>query len=342
LRRGLEAALIFLLLAPLILPSCSREEGNGPRIGVCVADRGSREFELIRRGMEEAAREMGAELIWRDMTPRWRREGESSVTAERRIVEELLRKGIDALIWTPPTDDPDKEFLVLKRARDEGVPVVALDRLPRRMKASIFIRPNYVAMGEMAAEFAVERALRDRESANFIVLEEPPGDRNLREVVMGIYNVLDGCPQVTVLAGPRPKSYEEAAGIVNALLTRYAGNVQAIVACRSDLAAGAAEALKAYRLEDRAVTVGVGAMRIGIERILKGEHDAEIDPMHEERGKLAFEAAVKLAKGEEIKPDDLIDNFGVEAPVKYGPARVITPQNVRLFFKIYPELWGTR
>lgn len=334
--RGLEAALILFLLT-LFLSSCSREK-NALRIGVCVADQEEGGLELMREEMEEAARKIGVKLIWRD-TLRWRREGESSVMAERRIVRELLREGVKALVWKPPTDDLDKEFLVLRWARDKGVPVVALDRLPRRMKAALFVRPNYLGMGEMAARFALQRALRGRESANFIVLEEPPGDRNLREVVMGIYNVLDESPRVVVLARPRPKGMREAAGVVNALLTKYAGNVQAIVACRSDLAAGAVEALKAYRLEGKTVTVGVGAMRIGIERVLREEHDAEVDPMPGERAKLALEMAVELAKGEEVEPDDLIDNLGVKVPVKYGPARIITRRNVTLFFKIYPELW---
>ncbi|HID56217.1 TPA: sugar ABC transporter substrate-binding protein [Candidatus Poribacteria bacterium] len=329
--------LITLFISALILfPGCS-ERKKGIRIGVCVADGRKAAYTEIRRGMVEEAKRLKVDLIWKDVSRR--KKNESTVAAERRFIYEMFGEGIDALVWNPVTPDPKFDYVIIRKARQRKVPIVSLDGYPRRLRVSLLVEPNYVEMGRMAAKAAVERTLRYRERANFIVIEEPPKDENLRKVTLGIYDVLDGYQGVNLLAGIHVESPFRALGLINALLTRYADNVQAIISCNTDVMPGVMEALRAHGLLDKTVTVSVGAGRKTIRYLLAGEHDIEIDPMHRERGKLALKMALKLVKGERIDPDDMIDNLGVKLPVKYGPARALDRRRAYLLREVYPDLW---
>jgi len=327
---------IFPLILILTLLGCSTER-EGIRIGVCVADGGKVAYMEIKRGMMEEASRLNVELIWRDVS--LRRKGESTVVAERRFIYEMFDKGIDALVWNPVTPDPKFDYVIVKKAVQENVPIVSLDEYPRRLKVSLLVEPNYVEMGRMAAGIAAEKTLRDRKRANFIVIEEPRGNENLRRVTLGIYDVLDGYQGANLLAGVHAETPFRALGLINALLTRYADNVQAIISCNTNVMPGVIEALRAHGLLDKTITVSVGAGRKTIVHLLKGEHDFEIDPMHRERGKLALRMALKLVKGERIESDGIIDNLGIKLPVKYGPARVLDRKRAYLLKEAYPDLW---
>ena len=327
---------IFPLVLILTLLGCSTER-EGIRIGVCVADGGRTAYREIKRGMMEETSRLNVELIWRDVS--LRRKGESTVAAERRFIYEMFGKGIDALVWNPVTLDPKFDYVIVKKAVRENVPIVSLDEYPRRLKVSLLVEPNYIEMGKMAARIAAEKALRDRKRANFIVIEEPRGNENLRRVTLGIYDVLDGYQGANLLAGVHAETPFRALGLINALLTRYADNVQAVISCNTDVMPGVIEALRAHGLLDRTITVSVGAGKETIKYLQRGEHDVEIDPMHRERGKLTLRMALKLINGEKINPDGVIDNLGVKFPVKYGPARVIDQRRVYLLKEVYPDLW---
>ncbi len=328
--------LMIILLIPTLIPGCSTER-EGIRIGVCVADGGKVAYMEIKRGMMKEAERLNVKLIWRDVSRRER--NESTVAAERRFIYEMLEEGIDALVWNPVTPDPKFDYVIVRKAGQRSVPIVSLDRYPRRLKVSLLVEPNYIEMGKMAARIAAEKTLKDRERANFIVIEEPPGDENLRKVTLGIYDILDEYRGVNLLAGVHAESSFRALGLINALLTRYADNVQAVISCNTDVMPGVIEALRAHGLLDRTITVSVGAGKETIRYLQRGEHDFEIDPIHRERGKLALRMALKLINGEKINPDGVIDNLGVKFPVKYGPARVIDRRRVYLLKEAYPDLW---
>lgn len=328
-------ALTLVMMLAAFLSGCSEEQRI--RIGVCVADGRKTAYAEIKRGMTEEAKRLKVKLIWRDASRR--RKNESTVGAERRFIGDMLEEGIDALIWNPATDNPKFAYLIVRRAEEKGVPIVALDGYPKRLKISLLVEPDYVEMGRMAARFAVKKVLEDREKANFIVLEEPFGNERLRRVTLGIYEVLDGYPAVNLLSRIRVRTPAQALGVINALLTRYAGNVQAIVACNDEVIPGTIEALRAHNLLDKTVTVGVGAKRMAIKYLLAEEHDAEIDPMHRERGKLALKMALELAEGRRIAPDEVVEDLGIKLPVKYGPARVLDRRRVYLMREVYPDLW---
>jgi len=308
----------------------------------------------MKQAFSEKSKEYGIRIIFRESLEK--RTGRPTVFKESEQIRNLLRYKIDALILHAV--DVNESASMIKKVRNKGIPVVTLDKLPRKIHLDWHVKIRLRELGRRAAESAIEVLQiwypMGNRKWNVVVLEGVPGNRVLREIVVGIYEILDQYQDDTqIVASPQLESSDSAFESVNAILERYAGNVQTIIGCSSELAEGAARAVRAHGLtyepnierggfenaERGIVTVGVGASEAACKLILDGEHVIEIDRMPYERAVLALDTALGILQKQNLKADATIDNGRMKVKVKLGQIRRITRYNVHLMKKMWPELF---
>jgi len=309
----------------------------------------------MKQAFKNKSKEYNTRVIFRESLDK--KTGKPSVAKEAEQIRNLLKYKIDALILH--TADVKQSASIIKKVRNRNIPVVTIDRLPRNVRLDCHIKMRSRELGRRAAESAIEvlkiwYPLENGGKWNVIVLEGGATNRVLREIVVGIYEILDQYQdEIQIVASPRLASADSAFESVGAILERYAGNVQAIIACTSELAEGAARAVSIRGLtykpditkggfeaaERGIVTVGVGANKDACELILNDKHVIEIDRMPYERAVLALDTALQILRGEELKVDGAIHNGKMYVKVKYGRVRNITRYNILLMARMWPELF---
>ncbi len=94
------------------------EKAGGYKIGLVVKNLGNPFFEAVNRGAQEAAQELGDEVIF---------QGPATPTAEGQIeiIDALIAQRVDAIAIT--ANDPEALVPVGKKAMDAGIKVVTFD-----------------------------------------------------------------------------------------------------------------------------------------------------------------------------------------------------------------------
>ena len=316
-------------------------------------------FTLFRQGMLDAAEEQNIKLIWHSVKEPppgwWQRQwyrvhgwppSITPLNREKAFVIRTLRDRVSALVVQPVSVDKFDD--VIRRAQLARVPLITMETLPYNRRVAGHTQLNAIGQGAMAAQFAVDE-IGGR--GNIILVAGPTGNTELHRTVLGMYQVLDQyADSIRVFERAAAKlEADEAFVIVSDLLTRYAGNVQAVIACEPRLSEGSIRGVRAHGLEDRIVTVGVGAGREACAALLStasqagAVHDMEVDPMPYEWGKQLMESVSELIYGgttQVLPHNEMRSNGDVDVPVFYAPARTITPRNVGLMESMWPDIFA--
>ena len=336
-------AIFLALLSALLLTIGCRSGGDSDavRVGVRMPTSATPIARVMRLAIEQAARENGIDLAWRDGDDR---DPLIPPAEKERIdaIELLVDEAVDVLIYS--ADDPGAAAEILRRAREARVPVVALDAIPRGFAVDAFVTTDDVRAGEEAARAALDAIAklgrRNVEGQiNALVVEGSFERESDRDVATGFYNVLDADPTVRVVGRAPASNPTEAFRFVSRELNNYAGNVQLLLIAATDYVSGAILAARTHGFAGWLVSASVGAGEEACRLILEGVHDFEVDTMPAQRAVLALAVARRLALGEPLTPDGLYRNGRVEVPVFYGPRRIISKENVSVMSELWPQLY---
>ena len=119
-----------------------RSDRASASVGLIVDDVANPFFSAVHRGLEDVARSRGV-LIFAGSS-------DDRAGQERELASSFSSHGVDGLVIVPAGDD----HRYLERERDAGVPVVFLDRPPRRFVADTVLSDNAGGM-RAAAEHLV-------------------------------------------------------------------------------------------------------------------------------------------------------------------------------------------
>jgi len=306
----------------LLVAGCGDDEAK-IRVGVSISGIAHPDFALIEQALNENSDKYGARIVYNE-------EG----------LTKLLEEGIDVLILNN-SDTRDLESDVRETHR-KGIPIVMLDCLPpENLHVEAYITVNQFDAGKMAADYVVRKI---DGAGKVIVLEGPGDDETSRQITLGIYSILEKHESIKVVTDERHPGWDKelAADTVRSTLKKYAGNVQAVIAGSSQLAMGAAQAVREYGLADRITTAGIGADLEACKAIIAGAHDAEVDRMPYGRSVEALNLAIAVAKDEEFEYHEEMGEADPKIKVRYGPLRLITERNVSAMKSVWPELDSAR
>ena len=225
-------------------------------------------------------------------------DAQGSPTKQLTDVENLISQGANVLIILAM--DSEAILPAVKKAGDEGIPVIAYDR-EIESPAALYLTFDNVGVGRLMAK-AIEAA---KPAGNYAFIKGDKGDPNADFLFSGITEVLK--PAMT--AGKIKnvgESYSDGWKPDNAqknmeqILTKNNNKVDAVVCENDGMAGGVVAALTAQGLAGVVPVSGQDGDHAAINRIALGTQTVSIWKDSRDLGKLAGESAVALASGKKM------------------------------------------
>ncbi|SDO03489.1 D-xylose ABC transporter substrate-binding protein [Alkalicoccus daliensis] len=307
---------LFFSAALVALTACGQDLENnneasgengeeGLTIGLAVADLTLERWQNDRDIFVETAEEHGAEVLVQSA------DGDEAEQSSQ--VENMLTQGIDVLVIIP--HNSDSISAVAQQAVDEGIPVIAYDRLINNAEIDAYISFDNIRVGEMQAEYLVDQV----PEGNYYLIGGAPTDNNAYMFREGQMNILDplvesGDIEIVGDQWADDWSASEALTIMENALTANNNEIDAVVASNDNTAGGAIQALEAENMAGDVAISGQDADLAGTQRVVQGTQSMTVyKPIHLIASEAA-ELAVSLGNGEDVDFDDTIENEVGEIP----------------------------
>lgn len=214
-------------------------------------------------------------------------------------VEGMLTEGIGVMVLDAV--DAEGAGTMVQMAHDQGVPVVAYDRLAEG-GVDYYVSFDNVRVGEVQAEALVE-ALEEEaviDDGVVVAMHGSPTDPNAASFKEGAMSVLEGNVELGQEYDTPEWSPDEAQSQMDGAITALgAEEIVGVYAANDGLGGGAIAALQSAGIDDLPPVTGQDAELAGIQRIIAGEQYMTVYKAIHPEARTAAEMAVALATGEE-------------------------------------------
>ncbi len=227
-------------------------------------------------------------------------DAQSSSAKQLSDIESLIAKGVDALIVLG--QDTKAVIPAVQGAVDEGIPVVAYDRLIEDSRA-FYLTFDNVEVGRMQAR-AVFKA---KPKGRYVMIKGSPTDPNADFLRGGQQEIIDAAVKrgdIKIVGEAYTDGWLPANAQRNMeqILTETNNGVDAVVASNDGTAGGVVAALTAQGMQGIPVS-GQDGDHAALNRVAAGTQTVSVWKDARELGKAAGEIAVALAKG--TKPEKI-------------------------------------
>jgi D-xylose transport system substrate-binding protein len=312
--RARAAALVLAtLFAAGALPVRARAADGPISVGVSWSHFQEERWKIDEASLVARLRELGARYLSAD--------AQSSAEKQLADLENLVTRGADVLVVV--AHDPDTLGPALASARAAGIPVVAYDRLID-MPGVFYLSFDNRRVGQIQAEAILKVVPRGR----YAFIKGSPQDPNTEFVHAGQLDVLrpaiaDGRVEVVgdqYVDGWLP---DVAQRVMEQILTRNGGRVDAVVCSNDGMAGGVAAALAAAGLSGVPVS-GQDGDRAALNRIALGRQTVSVWKDSRLLGRAGAEVSVALARG--TAPEHIVAAEMFTTPKGHRiPAVLMTP-----------------
>ena len=257
-----------------------------PTVGVSWSNFQEERWKTDEAAIKAALEAGGAEYISSD--------AQSSSAKQLSDIESLIAQGVDALIIL--AQDSQAIGPAVQAAADEGIPVIAYDRLIEDDRA-FYLTFDNVEVGRMQARAVFEAMPK----GNYVMIKGSPTDPNADFLRGGQQEIIQGAVDSgdIVIVG---EAYTDGWLPANAqrnmeqILTANENNVDAVVASNDGTAGGVVAALTAQGMDGIPVS-GQDGDHAALNRVAKGTQTVSVWKDARELGKAAGEIAVALSSG---------------------------------------------
>ncbi len=210
-------------------------------------------------------------------------------------VENLIAQGADVVIIL--AQNTQAILPAVQSATDQGIPVIAYDRLIEDAN-TFYVSFDNVLVGQLMAEVIFDLV----PTGNYIILKGNGSDANSDFLREGIGSVIDAAVEagdITIVAEDYTDNWDPglAQTQVDQWLTQANDDVQAIVSENDGMATGAAAALDARGLLGTVALSGQDADVAALNRVALGTQSVSVWKDARALGEAAGNAAVQLAGG---------------------------------------------
>lgn len=254
------------------------------------------------------AEKLGAEVIVQSADGDERRQNEQ--------VENMITQGVDVLVVIPK--DSVAAAQIVQAAHAEGIKVLAYDRLIRESEPDLYISFDNEQVGYLQAEYL----LRQKPNGDYFLLGGAPTDNNAQLLRKGQRRALQeaiDAGDIRLVADGKHWAVNwdarDALKKTEQVLTQTNNRIDAVVASNDGTAGGVIQALEGQNLAGKVLVSGQDAELSACQRIVKGTQTMTVyKPIHLIATKAA-QAAVALAKGEQIaEATQTVNNGKVDVP----------------------------
>ena len=311
---------IALLFGIILIAGCSRT--NEVKIGFSVGP----DHERWERDIDHfSSRILNAGAILHVAR------AENSHQRQVEQVRELLKKNIDVLVIVPV--DSRRASGIVSLAHQNGVRVIAYDRIINDCDLDFYISFDNMRVGEMQAEYIA----RIRLEGKYALLGGDPGDNNSILLRLGHMNILQPLVEsrrisVVIDEYINDWSGEEAYRIIDEYLEANPGGLDAIVASNDHIAEGAFRAIQKHNPPNKILLSGQDAEASACKRIMDGSQTMTVYKYIETLATVSATTALSLAKGEPVMNTQLSINNGqfMVPAILLSSMVAVHPENLRM------------
>ena len=307
-------ALVMVLVAALVIGACGGDEeetaggggggGGGEeqaqgKVGVILPDAASsaRWETADRKFLTQAFEEAGVEHDIQNAN------GDKAKFAT--IADQMINGGATVLMIT--NLDSPSAATVIKKATDQGIPVIDYDRLTLGGNAAYYVSFNNVAVGEEIGKGLV-KCMQDNgdDSGPVALLNGSPTDNNATLFKQGYEKVIrDAGYEIAADQSVPDWDNTKAGTIFEQMYTKNNGNFVGVAAANDGLGGAVAAVLKRNGDTDEVPTTGQDATVEGLQRVLTGSQCMTVYKAIQKEAAAAADLAVALAKGDKAGADKL-------------------------------------
>jgi inositol transport system substrate-binding protein len=303
----------LLSVAAVMLSLSAAVSAQDLKIGVAMATYDDNFLTLLRTSIKKHAEDVGVNAQIED--------GKNEVGTQFNQIQNFIASGVDAIVISPV--DTDATVSISDAAEAANIPLVYVNRQPINID---FLPDNqaFVASNEVDSG-----TLQTKEVCRIL------GGKGKVLVLMGALTDQTGIQRTKdihdVIATPECSGMEVVAE-ESGLWQRFKGNnimtnwlsagieFDAVIANNDEMAIGAIQALKASGINmDDVVVAGVDATADALAAMEAGDLDVTVFQDAGAQGRGALDAAISLAKGEEVEQKVWV------------PFQLVTPANYKEF-----------
>jgi D-xylose transport system substrate-binding protein len=248
--------------------------------------------------------------------------------------EAALTQGAEVLVVD--AEDSKSAAAIVEKAKAQGVPVVAYDRLIENSDVAAYVSFNNEKVGELQAETLAGKLKEDgAASGPIIMINGDPADPNAALFKAGAHKGFEAAGVKVAKEYDTPGWSAEAAQreAQQAITALGSNGFAAIYAANDETGGGAIAAMKGAGIkpEEKPVT-GQDSTVAGLQRILTGEQFMTIYKEIEPEAQISAEIALALAEGEEVPQEKIteeVNNGKVEVPSVLLKPIAVTKENVK-------------
>lgn len=227
---------------------------------------------------------------------------------EIKAVRGFIAQGVDAIILAPIVETGWEP--VLREAKRAKIPVVLVDRGIKVSDDSLYstlIASDFIAEGRMAGEWLAKKM---DGKANIIELQGTPGAAPAIDRKKGFEEGIASSPGMKIIAS-QSGDFRRSGGkeVMEALLKKYGGEVNAVYAHNDDMALGAIQAIEeAGKTPGKdIVVVSVDGVKSAFEAIVahKSNCTVECSPL---LGPMAFDAVGSALAGKKLPKRTVVND----------------------------------
>lgn len=296
-----------LVLALSSMPSFAKTV----KIGMAIDDLRLERWQKDRDIFVKKADELGAEVFVQSAN--------GNEQTQMSQIENMISRGVDVLVIIPYNGKVLTN--VIKEAKEEGIKVLAYDRLISNADIDFYISFDNEKVGEIQAQ----AMLKQKPKGNYFLMGGAPTDNNAKLFRKGQMNILQpkiDSGDIKIVGDQWVDSWlaENALKIMENALTANENKIDAVVASNDATAGGAIQALDAQGLAGKVAISGQDADLAAVRRIVDGTQTMTVYKSISQLANKAAEIAVELANDK--KP---ATNASLNNGLKDVPAWLLNP-----------------
>ena len=214
-----------------------------------------------------------------------------------------------------------------EKAHQTGIKILAYDSLIKNVDIDFYVTFDNEKVGEIQATEVVKQA----PAGNYVYIGGSETDNNALLVRKGSMKVLEQhADKIKVVYDQYSKDWAaaEAKKNMEAALAKFGKNIQGVVTGYDGLVDGAIVALSLYGLAGKVPITGQDAELAALQRIVEGKQTATVYKPIKKLAEASADIAVALAKNQELKKDNKINNGKIDVPYLYLEPFAITKDNM--------------
>lgn len=281
---------LVLVVSGVAFASGAQEaaESDAMVLGLSVSTLNNPFFVTLRDGAQEAADELGVELIVVD--------SQDDPARESSNIQDLIQQGVSALLINPT--DSDAVVPSVQRANQAGIPVFTVDRGANGGDVVAHVASDNVAGGAMAAEFLIEAI---GGSGDVVELQGIPGTSAARDRGEGFNQVVSDASGVNIVAA-QTANFNRTEGLnVFQNILQAEDSIDGVFAHNDEMILGAIQAAESAGRADDIVFVGFDAVDDAVAAVEDGRLAATVAQQPSEIGAIGVRTAVSHLDGESVE-----------------------------------------